>query len=69
MVVILAAEPVTTSDFPGPSQYFGLARVAAQPGRPVRFAQLLEDHCTETSCADSDLFCHTGRKTTCTVVG
>ena len=56
----LAADPVTTSDFPGPSQYFGLARVAAQPGESVRFEQLLEYHCAKTSCADSDLFVANG---------
>jgi hypothetical protein len=56
----LAADPVTTSDFPAPSQYFGLARVAAQPGKPVRFTQLLEYHCAEASCPDSDLFVANG---------
>jgi hypothetical protein len=53
----VAAEPVTTSDSPNPSQaYFGLARVVAQPGKPVQFAQLLEYQCAEQSaCSGSDL--------------
>jgi hypothetical protein len=53
----VAAEPVTTSDFPNPSQvYFGLARVVARPGKPARFAQLLESQCAEEStCSESDL--------------
>ena len=54
----IAVEPVTTSDFPDPSQaYFGLARVVARPGKPVRFAQLMESQCEEEStCSGSDLF-------------
>ena len=56
----LAADPVTTSDFPGPSPYFGLARVVAPTGKPVRFARLLEYHCANASCPDSDLFVANG---------
>jgi hypothetical protein len=54
----IADEPVTTSDFPDPSQaYFGLAQVVARQGKPVRFAQLLEYRCPEEStCSGSDLF-------------
>ena len=54
----IADEPVTTSDFPDPSQaYFGLAQVVARLGNPVHFAQLLEYQCEEEStCSGSDLF-------------
>src|ERR1700691_2245067 len=54
----IAGDPVNTSDFPDPSQaYFGLARAVAQPGKRVRFAQLLEYQCEEEStCSGRDLF-------------
>lgn len=53
----IADEPVTTADFPDPSQaYFGLARVVSLQGNPVRFVQLMESQCEKSSCSESEFF-------------